>query len=398
LGQALGLLVSQLPDPFEMVFEQLAGIEKSITDLTNRHIEDRFVDAKKELADCYVAFAYVASLKKSGGKPYEEALLQLTDPASLNSTNLYKAEQRFFGEGLYAFSASPMKALLDWLQTKKFYSRTSQNDFNALLQYFCHHQTQAYLLLASSHLLRAFRAGENQALATEHLAVLSQKMASIAGKIGRWEIPDLPERVNIDHVNHLAWIGACGEISNFLEFMPPDLCWQTHRYYNNIPRTCAEQFLRGSNGSGQKDWAGPIPMVQMMKASAFVALETREWIYAYWRSPTEYQVKSSFIDDAKKHHKNVDVLAFENGFSCYSASAGMELKAFASQPNSPYSDLALVPARYRKAGGGYLQDSVYLDCTLFDFRNLSGKSKNIYKAYLSKNHKNYSFFTRLSAQ
>ena len=387
--QFLGKRYPGEPDPFIEVRKRLQDIEAKLETIEKLIKEMHWREARERIASHFSVFVNVFKTLKDLGETdpdqnqsgtylfekYETDLLALTDDG-VAENNLHTAKRLFFGQEEFR-SASGIDKLISVIQSNKFYSGNSEELFRNYLAYFSYYQGLGYTLLACSYIVRIKNGKEPEEKAKSYLEYLNRELAKTNEAILAVDVAPLPERVNIDHANKVAWIGSCGLIKTIEEFWPSDR-WKC---LEMIQRFDDDICIRGAYGEGLSGWKGPNVARQMARKDAYVSNAILE--FGDWRSPSEQEFRLSFFDKAKSSSKKVNVYAAENGFSCFSRLANMELMAFSDYPaNTGKSQrLSKIPTRYRRAGSAGRDGAYYyLDCTGFDLEtNKSGSNDVRYR-------------------
>ncbi len=395
-------------DPFIEIQQRLQAIESKLQDLEYLIIETNWKVSRKSLSKYFTDFVNVKEhmenlrifCKKNPGvttsklhDDYEKSLLSLTANTTAEG-KLNTATRIFLGRDEFSGNAC-LDDLLKVIQSKKFYSEEAEYKYRGYLAFFVTYQSIGYLLLASSYILRCKNEKIPESHAIEYLEDLQRRMEEVIKSIDNIDVSPMPERVNIDHKNQLAWIGSCGLINAVIDFWPPSrkTCSNMGRA-KLIINTPVYVCYASDYGKGLDNWKGPVPSHEMKRETAHVKKET--WEFGEWHSASADDFKASFYTDARRSGKKIDAYASENGFSCTSLPSKVAIKAFnnfplpranlvpdESLPEYFYSDgLAQIPTQYRRAGSaGSNGANYYLDCTRFDLRTQAVDSCNVRANY-----------------
>lgn len=382
------------PDPFDTIYAELLIIEDKINSLIDKANEVALTTALRDTMANFNDFSVVMrdmvlleeeQKKKVDGNRrdlYASGLLALSaepsNGAPTSRAKILQARDMFVGcQGQR--ESSVMKHLLDVVQ-KPFYSRASEVKYRNYLEFYISYQAIAHLLLGASYIMRGQREGTPAQEISAKLVTLKNDFDYIASDISLLDVPSLPDRINIDHANKVAWVGTCGSIAELRHLWPASKkvtykrVIDTHQIcINGECKTHWEYEFTPWQGEGLEGWAGP-DIKRHMLGSKSVTQEAFD--FGSWRIPSLDEIRNSFYDEASRTRTKVDVYAKSAGFSAFSES--QEIPAF----NGPGSGLALVPARFRKAGGTILSRDEYLDLTTVDFSNNkivgSAKATTIY--------------------
>ena len=408
-GQFASSIFPSGPDPFVEVRERLRKIEARLETIETLITETNWKTARREIARQFSVFVNVnedlsklqAAKKRHPDddqsnsfefRAYKAGLLELTASGFAARNNLRNATRELFGEGEHT-DGGAIDYLLEVIRKKKFYSRTSEELYRHYLAYFISYQALGYLLFASSIIVRAQEEGESEDQVRRTLQSIQAELKEVVDRVVAHDVEPLPERINIDHAQKVAWMGSCGLIKNLRYF------WPSNRQECGIlspgyPSTCQDFGY----GYGQEGWAGPKPNIIFNQSAEAILQETRN--FGVWRNPSKAEFEKSFFTEARYAGKKIDSYAAENGFSCFSSAAKMELKAFSNFPSkrgtgeSYEDDLAQIPTQYRRAG--YAGDNgayYYLDCTRFDLRTNASHSRNVRNNYFNVTPRSlYAFF------
>lgn len=392
-GYAFGRLMDEFfpitkINPFDEVRSRLNEIDAKLEQIKELINEKNYNDKKTLLASCFEDFyiaidlQYKAEKDTAGLTDYEDSYFKkLESLTSQIYTDKYtKANYIFFGCPPYQPESSILDAAFAVIN-RKFYSYTSQQQYKALLEYYIGMQAQAFLVLAGAYIYEEFKKPENQRNLSQlqrKLERLRKDFENISKKVESISTPDLPDRLNIDHKNKLAWVGGCKNIEELKDLWPSDKSI-TYRIYSHSEVICAPgngaancrnvdfyDFTK-HQGLGEKDWHGPVLSRHVVyQGSKSMISELFNMKGFSWRIPSLEDVKKSFLDDAVKQNGDIFEYAMNNGFSEYSTFQKKTVSAFFNADKNKFLD---IPVRFRKAGGGVFTGDPYLDFTMISFSN-----------------------------
>lgn len=407
-GYAFGKLMNEFfpiteIDPFDEVRSRLNEIDAKLDQIKDLINETNYQNKKSTLAEKFLDFYTTIDLKNKADADTKHATdyaeLYLKKLSSLTSDihidKYTHANYIFFGCAPYQPEASILDASFAVIN-RKFYSHTSQQQYQALLEYYIGMQAQAFLVLAGAYIYEEFIKPESQRSLqqlSKKLERLRKDFGEISKKLTTISSPALPDRLNIDHKNKLAWVGTCKNIAELKDLWPHDKTI-TYRIYSHTERICPpgdgpmncrnvdiyDQYKH--QGQGEKDWHGPVlsrHVVYQGSGSMDSALFQRPGFS--WRIPSLDDVKKSFLEDAKKQNGDIVEYAMKNGFSEYSTLQKKTVSAFFNADKGNFAD---IPLRFRKAGGGVFSGDPYLDFTMVSFSSF--KVVDSRKATTAYNH------------
>lgn len=392
-GYAFGKLMKEFfptteVDPFDEVRSRLNEIDAKLDQIKDLINETNYQNKKAALAEKFLDFYTTIDLKNKADADNQHATdyaeLYLKKLGSLTS-DIYidkytHANYLFFGCAPYQPEASILDASFAVIN-KKFYSHTSQQQYQALLEYYIGMQAQAFLVLAGAYIYAEFikpEAQRNTQQLSQKLERLRKDFADISRNVTYIASPSLPDRLNIDHKNKLAWVGACKNIEELKDLWPNDKTI-TYRIFSHTERICSpgdgpvncrnvdiyDQIKH--QGQGEKDWKGPIFSAHVVyQGPASMDATLFKMTGFAWRIPSLEEVKKSFLDDANKQNGDIVEYAMKNGFSEYSTLQKKTVSAFFNADKRNFAD---IPLRFRKAGGGVFSGAPYLDFTMVSFSN-----------------------------
>ena len=368
-------------NPFETIYASLAAIENKINSLTNRTEEIALTQSINNTMMNFSAFSNLTTeLDRLNEKNnadrlnlYKKALIDLGSdiPGGPRDKTLI-AHRMFVGCGEFERSAV-IDQLTEVIKKKKFYSRTSENKYKSYLEFYLAKQAMAHIFLGASYIIRAKEYGETTSSVQAKLERLSDDFEKIILSIEELAVPTLPDRINIDHENKLAWVGICQSLYELKDLWPSDrevTYKKPSGRINCAGGSCRVEEITYSKvqGAGMNDWSGLNVQSNMQGTRNYSHAINQETLnFGNWRTPTLSEVKKSFYDESSRLKLKVDVFAASNGFSSFTNNSYYELKAF----NNPATGrLACIPVDFRQAGGTFFVREKYLDLSSVNFENM----------------------------
>jgi hypothetical protein len=368
-------------NPFDTIYASLAAIENKINSLANRTEEIALTQAISNMMMNFSAFSNLTTeLDRLNEKNnadrlnlYKKALIDLgSDTTGGPRDKTLIAHRMFVGCGEFERSAV-IDQLTEVIKKKKFYSRISENKYKNYLEFYIAKQAMAHIFLGASYIVRAKEHNETTSSVQAKLERLSDDFEKIIQSIEELTVPTLPDRINIDHENKLAWVGICQSLYELKDLWPSDrevIYKKPSGRINCSGGTCrVEEFTYSRvQGAGMVDWSGINVKANLQGSRSYVNTLSQETLeFGNWRTPTLSEVKKSFYDESSRLKLKVDVFASASGFSSFTNTSYYELKSF----NNPVTGgLACVPVDFRQAGGTFFVREKYLDLTSVNFENM----------------------------
>lgn len=371
------------PDPLLEIQTQLQELQDSINGISNQIKIDKLDQELKDMNRLFDTFyntrdafqSLLSSVTKDGDfsqtrfKIYEKYIEELST-ISLYSprADLLTASRLFFGDSPY--NNGVIDAVLQVI-SKKFHSESSEAEYKNYLAHFLSQQAMCHLFLALSYIIvgsKQIEKGETtEAQIKEKVNTVLEDFSKIFERVKKFDVPALPDRINIDVENKLVWVGACHPIHEMADLWPPS---EEAKYTQvNYPYD-----IYKVQGKGRDDWKGPKIKDHMLRGSSCAQqnycdtdydLSQDAYDFTTWRAPHRDELRLSFVNAAKKSKDDIKVYAATQGFSGFSKRIGKKLNVFHNYNKKTF---AVAAGEYRRAGGG-VYGSKYIDYAYVDFND-----------------------------
>ena len=366
-------------NPFATIYASLAAIENKINSLASRTEEIALTQDINNMMMNFSAFSNLMTdfdrLNEKNNADrlnlYKKALIDLGSDIAGGPRDKTLIAHRMFVGCIEFERSAVIDQLTEVIKKKKFYSRTSENKYKSHLEFYLAKQAMAHIFLGASYIIRAKEYGETTSSVQAKLERLSDDFEKIILSIEELAVPTLPDRINIDHENKLAWVGICQSLYELKDLWPSD---KEVIYKRKGSLSCAGSrcrvpvFTSRVQGAGMNDWSGINVQSNMQGTRNYSYTINQETLnFGNWRAPTLSEVRKSFYDESSRLKLKVDVFAASNGFSSFTNNSHYELKAF----NNPVTGgLACIPVDFRQAGGTFFTGEKYLDLSTVNFENM----------------------------
>lgn len=382
LDQLIGLIPRDKGEnPFASITDQLVIIQSKINQMDDQIKEQGLRIAMTAMMEHFSEFrAVTEDMRKllvseqatDRGELYQANLIKLSalsQPGIPSSRDkLLSAHEKWIGCNEQQRS-SVLNELLTVVK-KRYYSKVLEDKYRSYIAFYMVHQSNAHLLLACSEIARGRAEGKSIKDVGSALRRIAEDFQGIVTSTLALDVAPMPERLNIDATNKLAWLGVTGQVRELADLWPEG---KNASYFDHFEMpycpdssTCKPvSIYKNVPGRGLTNWQGPKPQPHMVhSAEQAVSLET--FRYLPWRNASKDEIKHLFFDEASKTKQKIDVYASENGFSAIGKD-GHTINAFVDHLGQPAS----ISFRYRKAGGGVFSGPEYLDMSCVALANYS---------------------------